>query len=150
VDSDLAGSCCRTIGKLDIKLLAKATGHADPHARSQSVQLRGDEDLDAVADAMLAVGGEVLALDVGVDRHLSDLASTDGLDEIDRHHPALAGEEVHGRVGDLDLHTATLPAPDGLAEYRVGLAADAQATPVKAFWAAVRPEWMHAGMPMPS
>ena len=70
-------------------------GHADERRR--------DQDLEALV-TQLAVGRSVLALDVGVDRHLSDLASTGGPDEVDRHRAALAFEQGPGVVGDLDLH----------------------------------------------
>ena len=61
---------------------------------------------------MATVGSEVLAFDVGVDRHLSDLASTNWFDEIDRHDATTLVEQALGTFGDFDLHAAGLPIVD--------------------------------------
>ena len=45
-------------------------------------QLRGQQD-SHVFDVLTAVAGGVLSFEVGVDRHLRDSASTNGVDEID-------------------------------------------------------------------
>ena len=45
-------------------------------------QLRSYEDGD-VLDVFTAIAGCLLALEMGVDRHLRDAASTDGVDEVD-------------------------------------------------------------------
>ena len=58
--------------------------------------------------AQLAVWRKILALDVGVDRHLSDFASTGRADEVDRHRAALLLQHLPRLVGDLDLHPQSL------------------------------------------
>lgn len=45
-------------------------------------QLWSDEDGD-ILDVFTAIAGCLLALEMGVDRHLRDAASTDGVDEVD-------------------------------------------------------------------
>ena len=53
----------------------------------------GDENLHVVLlDG--AIGGEVLAFEVGVDRHLWAAVSGEGRDEIERHDAAAAAGEV--------------------------------------------------------
>lgn len=50
------------------------------------------------------VGREILALEIGVDRHLQGAASGDGWDEVDRDDAALAAGKVDRLVGEGDLH----------------------------------------------
>jgi hypothetical protein len=45
-------------------------------------QLGGDQD-GHVIDVLSPVTGDLLSVQVGVDRHLGDAASTDGIDEVD-------------------------------------------------------------------
>ena len=61
--------------------------HVQMHRPRPLDQFRRDEDLDA---AMIDcdVGSQVLALEVGVDRHLSLAASSERWDEVERHRPA--------------------------------------------------------------
>jgi len=53
---------------------------------------------------MGAVGGEVLAFDVGVDRHLCNFASTNWLDEVDGHRATALFKQCFGALADLDFH----------------------------------------------
>ena len=74
-------------------------GHAD--------QPGADQDLKALV-AQLAVGRQILALDVGVDRHLCNFASTGRADEVDRHRAALLLQYPASLVSNLDLHSTTV------------------------------------------
>ena len=93
--------------ELDLQRLRQlALGH-DSHRVSHTDQSRTNENLETLV-AKLAVRRQILALDVGVDRHLSDFASTGGPDEVDRHRAALLIQHAARFVSDLDLHSATL------------------------------------------
>ena len=63
------------------------------HGCRPTCERRRDEDLHAVVLHGL-VGGQVLPLEVGVDRHLGDAASGEGRDEIERHDAAAAAGEL--------------------------------------------------------
>ncbi len=56
-------------------------------------QLGCDEDRD-VFDVFTAIAGCLLALEMGVDRHLRDAASTDGVDEVDGSGATLCSDGV--------------------------------------------------------
>lgn len=58
-----------------------------------------------VVDRQLLVRAEVLAFEIGVDRHLQCAASTDRRDEVDGHDPALFADEVDSFRGDVKVHT---------------------------------------------
>ena len=88
--------------------------HVDPDISSPLGQTRRQQDLHAVTTHEAVPGGH-LALEVGVDRHLSDALSNKGRDEVDRHLPATTADQFNGLVGHLNLiHTWTNPrrAPD--------------------------------------
>jgi len=74
-------------------------------------QTRRDEESDVVYHHPL-VGSEVLAFQMGVDRHLGFPTSRNGRDEIERHHPAALAGEFEGAVvgGDREIqHASNLP-----------------------------------------
>lgn len=56
----------------------------------------------------LAVCREVLTFDVGVDRHLCNLASTGWTDEVDRHRSALLLQYPSSVVRNHNLHRVSL------------------------------------------
>ncbi len=66
---------------------------------------RRNVEFDTV-DGQLLVRAEVLAFEIGVDRHLQCAASTDWRDEVDRHDPALLTDEVDSFRGDVEVHTS--------------------------------------------
>jgi hypothetical protein len=93
--------------ELDLERLRQlALGH-DSHRVSHTHQSRSDENLKTLV-AQLAVRRQILASDIGVDRHLSNFASTGRADEVDRHRAALLLQHAARLVGDFDLHCATL------------------------------------------
>lgn len=94
---------CAVAAELDGERLRQASLRDHAHRIGHTDQRRADQDLEALV-AQLAVASGVLALHIGVDRHLGDLASTGRADEVDRHRAALAFEELSGLVGDLDVH----------------------------------------------
>jgi hypothetical protein len=97
--------------ELDLQRLGQfALGH-DSHRVSHTDQSRSNEDLKTLV-AQLAVRCQIFAFDVGVDRHLSDFASTGRADEVDRHRAALLLQHAARFVGDLDLHYAHLIEPN--------------------------------------
>lgn len=96
----------RAIGEFDGEFLAKTTGDFDTHERCKASQLRRHQDLHVFGEPVLAVWVEVLALDVGVDRHLCDFASTNRLDEVDGHDATLLLQQGLRWFGDFDLHDA--------------------------------------------
>lgn len=55
-----------------------------------------------VMNTAVAVG--VLSLEVGVDRHLSDAASTDGIDVVDCSSSALGADGFDSGFRNIDLH----------------------------------------------
>lgn len=63
------------------------------HLAGMAQQLRGQEHGD-VFDVFAAVAGGFLAFEIGVDRHLRDGASTDGVDEVDSGGAALRPDDV--------------------------------------------------------
>ena len=67
-------------------------------------QLRRDEDLHTVLFHG-AVRCEVLALEVGVDRHLGPAASAQGRDKVQRGDPAFMADSIQGLFGNLELHS---------------------------------------------
>ena len=69
-------------------------------------QLRRDENLDVVMLDGL-VRSEVLAFEVGVDRHLCGAVSSEGRNEVKRHHSTSVPHEFHCFVADADIHTYT-------------------------------------------
>lgn len=69
-------------------------------------QGRGHEDRDLIL-LELTVAADVLALEVGVDRHLNAAPSTDRRNEINRRHPALLSNERHCFRSHVKLHTKT-------------------------------------------
>jgi len=80
-----------------------ASAGVDPHLCGPLDQAWVEQQLDAtVAEAL--VGLEVLASEVGVDRHLGDAASTDRWNEIDRCGAALSTHPFHCCLGHLNLH----------------------------------------------
>lgn len=56
-------------------------------------QLRRQED-DDVFDVFSAIAGGVLSFEIGVDRHLRDGASTNGVDEVDGCGAALRSNDI--------------------------------------------------------
>lgn len=70
-------------------------------------QPRRDEQLDVLQRESF-VAAEVLALRIGVDRHLGELASADRSDEIDGDQPALLSSKLEGRFGDMDVHASSM------------------------------------------
>ena len=73
--------------------------HADELGRDQNAK---------VVMTQPAIRSQVLVLNIGVDRHLGDLASTGGADEVNRHRAALLLQDLASIVGDLDLHALIL------------------------------------------
>lgn len=60
-----------------------------------------------VVNPAVAVG--VLSLEVGVDRHLSDAASTDGIDVVDCSSSALGADGFDSGFRNIDLHRTHNP-----------------------------------------
>lgn len=60
-----------------------------------------------IVDLQPLVRGQILAFEVGVDRHLKRSASTDRGDEVDGHDPALPADQGYGFGGDVKLHRCT-------------------------------------------
>ena len=94
--------------ELDRQLLTGDAPGDDPHTFGHPEHLRRHQDRHTVVP-QLAVRRCVLALRVGVDRHLGDLASTSRADEVNRHHSALLLQHLPGPIGHLDLHLLSLP-----------------------------------------
>jgi hypothetical protein len=69
--------------------------HLDLDAAGPLAELRGDEDLDVVELERL-VAAEVLALEVGVDRHLDVAASAEWWDEVQRGATASRSHQLDG------------------------------------------------------
>ena len=67
-------------------------GH-ELHLRSVANQLRRQQHRD-VFDVLPPVAGGVLSFEIGVDRHLGDSASTNGIDEVDGRGAALRPDDV--------------------------------------------------------
>lgn len=63
------------------------------HLARMLEQLWGQEHGD-VCDVLTPVAGGVLSIEVGVDRHLRDAASTNGIDEVDGGGAALRPNDV--------------------------------------------------------
>lgn len=63
------------------------------HFAGMTKQLRGQQHRD-VFDVLASVAGCVLAIEVGVDRHLRDGASTNGIDEVDGCGATLRSDDV--------------------------------------------------------
>ncbi len=60
-----------------------------------------------IVDLHPLIGGQILAFEVGVDRHLKLSASTDRGDEVDGHDPALPADQGYGFGSDVKLHRCT-------------------------------------------
>ncbi len=88
--SDGAGAAGAII-ELDYKPLAQSALDIDSHGSRQANQLRGHQNLE-VTMSHVAIRSQVLALCIGVDRHLGNLASTDRRDEVNSHDPATFSE----------------------------------------------------------
>lgn len=58
-------------------------------------QLGSDQNRD-VLDVFTPIAGGLLSFEVGVDRHLGDTASTNGIDEVDGGRAALRSDGFHG------------------------------------------------------
>ena len=93
--------------ELDLQRLRQFSLGHDSHRVSHTDQSRSNEDLKTLV-AQLAVRRQILSLYIGVDRHLSDFASTGRADEVDRHRAALLLQYPASLVSDLDLHSATV------------------------------------------
>ena len=108
--ADVAGAviASRSPLELDRELLGQRPLRHHAHGLCHPDQLRCDENPKLLM-SQLAVGSEVLVLDVGVDRHLCDFASTGWADEIDRHGSALLLQQLLRVIRDLDLHIHSLP-----------------------------------------
>ena len=65
----------------------------------------GSEQNGDVIDVLPPVAGCLLSFQIGVDRHLGNAASSDGIDEVDRSGAALRSDQVTSRIGDLEVHT---------------------------------------------
>lgn len=75
----------------------------DPHALRPHAQARCDVDRQS-AVVEPRVSREVLALEVGVDRHLEPTASANRRDEVQRDHSAALAREVHGSLSQFEFH----------------------------------------------
>ncbi len=85
ISPDLTGTPGAVI-ELDNSSLTQSTLNVDSQGRGQANQLGRDQDLVVVV-LEPAIGSQILALCVGVDRHLSNLASTNRADVVDGHGP---------------------------------------------------------------
>jgi hypothetical protein len=83
---------------------SQATFGGDSHERRQTDELGSDQDLQVGSGIDSTVWRQVFASDIGVDRHLSDFASTGWADEVDRHCSALLLQQLLCIFGDFDLH----------------------------------------------
>ncbi len=75
----------------------------DGEVSSPARQVARQQEFDTLIRQPL-VRIEVLAIRVGVDRHLSGLASADRLDEIEGDHAALLASQLECRLSDRHLH----------------------------------------------
>lgn len=92
------------VGDVDVDLLAKPALHVELNARSKAHQIRCDVDLHAVG-AHDAVGSEVLALEMHVDRHVKlGAASTNWRDEVDGSDATAFLDEVNSIGRNEQLH----------------------------------------------
>ena len=73
-----------------------------------------DQDLDPLV-LESPVFGDVLALEMSVDRHLGIAPSADRGDEIQRHNAALAGNDLGGAVANRQVELPTSHEPSLLA-----------------------------------
>ena len=94
--------------ELDGQLLAQTAFEIDTHRLRETNQLWRDQDLEVFV-AQTAIRSEVLVFRIGVDRHLSDAASTNGLDEVNSHRAASLSEEFFGVRCHFDLHGSEPP-----------------------------------------
>ena len=63
------------------------------HSAGVAKQFRRQQHRD-IFDVFAAIAGRVLSFEVGVDRHLRDSASTNGIDEVDGGRAALRSNDV--------------------------------------------------------
>ncbi len=104
--SDRAAVRVRPVAEVNGEFLAETTTCGDPHDRCEPDEFRGHQDLQVCCPGVdAAVWRQVLAFDVGVDRHLGNLASTNRRDEVDGHGAATFGEKLLGPGRDVDVHT---------------------------------------------
>ena len=89
--------------ELDDQSLAQAAFDIDPHGLGHADEARCHQNAE-VFMLELAVRRKVLSLCVGVDRHLSDFASTNCRDEVDGHRATPLGEQLLGSGCDVDVH----------------------------------------------
>lgn len=75
----------------------------DDHALRPLREGRCDVHLQA-REFELLVPGEVLAAEVGVDRHLKLPASPEGWDEVEGDHAAFRANKLHSRFGKRNVH----------------------------------------------
>lgn len=89
---------------VDRQFLAKAPTHIELHARCVPDQLGRDVDLHVfVSDR--AIGSEVLAFEVHVDRHVKfGATSTDRRNEVDRCHAAALSDQLGRFTCEIQLH----------------------------------------------
>ena len=76
----------------------------DEHAAHQADQLGGHQHAQFRTGVGAPVCRQVLALGVGIDRYLGDLASAGRPDVVDGHGAAAAPQQRRCLVGDLDVH----------------------------------------------
>ena len=69
-----------------------------------------DQDLD-VPELDPLVLAEIFSLEIGVDRHLRLTPSTEGRNEIQRHHAAAFAGQGHRIVGELQFHVGSSRRP---------------------------------------
>lgn len=96
-------SSTRAVIEFDGQTFAQTATYIDAHGSGQPDELGRQQDAEVIV-AHAPIRRKVLAFDIGVDRHLSDLASTGGPDEVDRHGAATFDEQDFSVWGDVDVH----------------------------------------------
>lgn len=86
------------------ELLSPETTHRVHCCRLRPLHKGGGDVNDHVFLLDGLVDRQVLTLEIGVDRHLEGAPSTDGRNEIDRHHPAAFAGEVQGTIRQVQVH----------------------------------------------
>lgn len=92
--------------------LAKRThaANAEKDLACVGPKLWRNQDRDVVF-TMLPVGGEILAVEMGADRHLFTTASSDRRDEVDRRRATLLLDQVCYAVLNDQFHDSVIPDP---------------------------------------
>ena len=101
--SDRAGATGAVV-EFNYETFAETAGRVDPHRGRKADELWCHQNLEVFV-AHVAIRRQVFSLGIGVDRHLSNLASTNRCDVVDGHGATPLGEQLLGLGCDFDVHT---------------------------------------------